>query len=137
MSVTSAKPDQWTIESILDVLSHIESAPSGIRMSTEQGYRFEVEEVIHENPTLDGFAIRCGFWRPDTATGQMGEGFGRWNLVPRNATADSIVKTAWVAIDLVIRHEAMEAFMYKGVRIFDPHKTLDHLAYPKKISKGK
>ncbi len=134
MSTTIVQPNLLTIERIQNILSRIKSAPSGIRMSTDHDYRFEVAEVNHPIPSLDGFAIRCGFWRPDTATGQMGEGFGRWNLVSRNASIDAVVKTAYVAINLVVEHEKMEAFTFDGVRIFDPHKTLEELAYPKTIS---
>jgi hypothetical protein len=78
-----------------------------------------------------GFLIRCGFWRPDTNTGVMGEGFGRWNFVPKGSSVDAVVKTAYVAIKLVVEHEMMEAFEFDGVKVFDPHKSLQDLAFPK------
>lgn len=122
-----------SIEGIQEILSHVKSAPSGIRMSSDKDYRFEVCEASGMGPDSDGFLIRCGFWRPDTNTGIMGEGFGRWNFVPTNSSVDAIVKTAYVAIKLVVEHEMMEAFEFMGTKVFDPHKTLDELAYPKKL----
>ena len=122
-----------TIDDVKALLNEISSAPSGIRMSTDRGYRFEVQEISHEDPTIDGFLIRCGFWRPDTSTGEMGEGFGRWNHVPRSATDTAVVMTAWVAIDLVVRHESMEAFLFRGVRLLNPHKDLSELAHPSQL----
>ncbi len=119
-----------TVEGVLEVLSYVKSAPSGIRMSSDRDYRFEVDEVKNEDPEKNGFLIRCGFWRPDTNTGAMGEGFGRWNFVPRGSSVTAIVMTAWVAIELVVKHEAMEAFEFMGVKVLNPHKTLDELAFP-------
>ena len=119
-----------TLQDVKTILGRLKSAPSGIRMSTERDYRFEVIELVHENPTVDGFLIRCGFWRPDTTTGEMGEGFGRWNHVPRAASETAVVMTGWVAIKLVVEHESMEAFEYLGVKVLNPHKNVDQLAFP-------
>ena len=122
-----------TTERVEKILSHLKSAPSGIRMSSDKDYRFEVKEISHEDSSIDGFLIRCGFWRPDTLTGEMGEGFGRWNHVPRNGSAKAVVLTAFVAIKLVVEHEMMESFEYKNVKLFNPHKHLEELALPKKL----
>lgn len=122
-----------TVDGILDILSHVKSAPSGIRMSSERDYRFEVCAAVGQDPSTNGFLIRCGFWRPDTNTGEMGEGFGRWNYVPRGSSVDAIVKTAYVAIKLVVEHEMMEAFEFMGVKAFNPHKTLEELAFPAEL----
>ena len=119
-----------TLQEVQQYVDHVSSGPSGIRMSNDGGYRFEVKELAHEDPTVNGFLIRVGFWRPDANSGEMGEGFGRWMHVPCTSSEDGVVKTAWLCIDLVIKHEAMEAFLYKGKRIFDPHKDLSSLAYP-------
>ena len=39
----------------------------------------------------------------------------------------------FLAIELILKHEAMEAFHYKESRIIDPHKSLDDLAHPQKL----
>jgi hypothetical protein len=123
-----------TLERIHNILSKLKSAPSGIQMSTDKDYRFEVVEINHENETVDGFLVRCGFIRPDTNSGEMGEGFGRWNHLPRNASVKAVVMTAYVSIKLVVEHEMLEAFEYQSEKLFNPHKTLEELAYPKKVS---
>lgn len=122
-----------TLEDVKLYVSRVSSGPSGIRMSSDGDYRFEVKELPHEDPTINGFLIRIGFWRPDTNSGAMGEGFGRWMHVPATSSEDGVVKTAYVCIDLVVRHEMMEAFLYSGVRIFDPHKGINDLAHPDKL----
>lgn len=119
-----------TLQDVRTILDRLKSAPSGIRMSTEKDYRFEVSELVHEDPTVDGFLVRCGFWRPDTNSGSMGEGFGRWMHVPRSASETAVVMTAWLCVTLVLQHEAMEAFEYMGVKILNPHKNVEELAYP-------
>lgn len=124
-----------TLQEVKTILGRLKSAPSGIRMSTEKDYRFEVLELVHEDPTVDGFLIRCGFWRPDTTSGIMGEGFGRWMHVPRLASETAVVMTAWLNITLVLQHEAMEAMEYLGVKILNPHKSVDELAFPKTLNR--
>ena len=71
-------------------------------------------------------------WRV-TSLGKYGTGYGREWFVPDGSTEKFIVMTAWLAIDLILRHEAMEALHYGNARILDPHKSLDELAYPNKL----
>lgn len=130
-TITERKP--LTLEDVKLYVSRVSSGPSGIRMSSDGDYRFEVKELKHEDPTINGFLIRVGFWRPDANSGAMGEGFGRWMHVPATSDEGGVVKTAYVCIDLVVRHEMMEAFLYQGTRIFDPHKGINDLAHPNKL----
>jgi len=130
---TATEHKLLTLDEVQRYANSVKSGPSGIRMSSDGDYRFEVKELKHEDSTINGFLIRVGFWRPDTNSGKMGEGFGRWMHVPATSDEGGVVKTAYVCIDLVVRHEMMEAFLYKGVRIFDPHKSIDDLAHPDKL----
>lgn len=111
-------------EKIENVLSNISMAPSCIDM----GWNWKVTSLGKYGNT---FAL--SFRRPDTNTGVVGTGYGREWFVPDDSTEKFIVMTAWLAIDLILRHEAMEAFHYSSVRILDPHKSLDELAYPNKL----
>lgn len=113
-----------TVSDVQSILSRIKFAPSCIDM----GYRFEVK-IDSE----DGFKIRASFQRPDTRTGVMGTGFGRWHVTPADSSTTAIVKTAWVAVKMVVEHELMESMMYRGVRIFNPHKSLKDLAHPRQF----
>jgi len=113
------------IKEIKKIIKNISFAPSNLDM----GWKFQIKEVS------DGFHIRTSFKRPDTNTGKIGTGYGRWMFVHKNSDDRSIVMTAWVCAKLIVEHELMEALKYRGVRILDPHKSLDDLAYPKQFLK--
>ena len=93
------------------------------------GWKFQVKEI------QDGFLLRTSFKRPDTNTGKVGIGFGRWMFVHKETDEHGIIMTAWVCFKLIVEHELMEAIKYRGVRILDPHKSLEELAYPKQFLK--
>lgn len=111
------------IKEIKKVLKNIAFAPSNLDM----GWKFQVKK------TKEGFLIRTSFKRPDTNNGKIGTGYGRWMFVNKDADDRSIVMTAWVCAKLIVEHELLEAFLYKNVRILDPHKSLEELAYPKAL----
>lgn len=118
-----------TIESEADlrqVLKFITFRPSCMDM----GWRWEISpslSVMAKGDLLVGWLIRTTFRRPDTDTGVIGEGMGRWWFVQRGSSVDGAVKTAWLACEQIIKHELMEAFLFKGMRVFDPHAPLDAL----------
>jgi hypothetical protein len=89
-------------------------------------WHFQTQEC--NDPKLPGFFIRVGFERPDTNTGEIGIGYGRWEHVATGSTISSVVKTAWLLIELVVRHELMEAFRWQDKRIFNPHNSIEALA---------
>jgi hypothetical protein len=77
-----------------------------------------------------GWAVRTSFTRPDTNTGVVARGFGRWEIVERGATESAAAKTCWVLAEMIVKHELMEAFEYKGVKVFNPHHTMEELSLP-------
>lgn len=105
-----------------EVLSRISGAPSCLSL----GWEHEVSSNCGE-----GWLIRTSFLRPDTVTGEISRGYGRWWHVPFGVKASGVVKTVYAAMKLILEHELMESFLYDGVRIFDPHRTVDEL---KKVS---
>jgi hypothetical protein len=52
---------------------------------------------------------------------------GRWWVVHPEMPDDEIVKTAWLAVEIAMRHELMESFRWKGKRLFNPHADLCEL----------
>jgi len=93
-------------------------------------WKFEIEPIssgLDLSPTL-GWFVNVAFERPDTFTGQIGIGRGRKELVQVGAWESGIVKTCWLLVELVVRHELMEAFHWKGKRIFNPHNSIYDLA---------
>lgn len=107
-----------TAQDLRVILNQIDIKPSMVR---PRGFGFAIRDID------GGWLIRLEFIRPDRDTGRDAMGAGRWEFICRGATESGVVKTAWLLLDLLARHEAMESFTYRGVRIFDPHHTVDQL----------
>lgn len=121
------------IKEIKKAIKDISFAPSNLDM----GWKWQVKESFDKNCVLEGFLIRTSFKRPDTKTGKMGTGYGRWMFVHKDSDKRGLIMTAWVCSQLIVDHELMEAFLYKNIRILDPHKSLEELAYPHELPKTK
>lgn len=94
------------------------------------GWDFEIKE----DKVNDLFLIRTTFKRKDINSGEFGSGFGRWHTTPASTASEkSIVMTAWVCVKMIIEHELLEGFEYRDIKVFDPHKSLNELIYPKKF----
>jgi hypothetical protein len=128
------------------VLEQITFAPSCVDM----GWAWQIEELRLAGgtlprkkmaarprrvgqPRLRGWLVNTTFRRPDTHTGAIGIGTGRQELIAFGASESAVVKTAWLLAELIVRHELMEAFLYKGVRIFNPHHTVEELSLPARM----
>lgn len=106
---------------VLAVLRDVQFRPSCVDM----GWEWVVEAVYYLDEEVPrGWLVATTFMRPDTETGVVGKGTGRQWFVERGASASGLVKTAFAAAKMILEHELMEAFTYKGERIFDPHHTV-------------
>jgi hypothetical protein len=116
-----------TTDDLKAVFGQIRFAPNCVDM----GWDWEIEE-LHIAPAgeLKGWLVNTTFRRPDTDTGVMGTGRGRKEFIAVGTSESGVVKTAWLLAELIVRHELMEAFLYKGVRIFDPHHSVEELSMP-------
>lgn len=115
-------------EEILEILKSVNFAPSNLDM----GWEWDVKESkIYDGSIVveKGFCIRTTFMRPDVNSGDIEKGYGRWMYIPDNISTDGLVKTAWLCAELIVKHELMEAFLYEGKRIFDPHKSIKDLQH--------
>src|ERR1041384_2693005 len=109
------------------ILGDVSFAPNCVNM----GWAWEIEEVhVAPDGALKGWLVNTTFQRPDTDTGAVGTGRGRQEFIAVGTSESGVVKTAWLLAELIVRHELMEAFLYRGVRIFDPHHTVDELSMP-------
>jgi len=124
-----------TIFDLIGILKKITFAPSCVDFN----WNWEVVEVEgdywegiepYAKGKTHGFLINTTFQRPDTNTGISGIGKGRRMWIEDTASETSVVMTAWICIDLIVKHEIMEAIQFKEARILNPHKTLSELAYP-------
>ena len=50
-------------------------------------------------------------------------------------TESGVVETCWLLAELIVLHELMEAFEVRGVKIFDPHHTVEELSMPHEARK--
>ena len=112
------------------VLDQITFAPSCVSM----GWQWQIEELRLQSGDLRGWLVNTTFRRPDTHTGEIGIGSGRQELIAFGASESAVVKTCWLLAELIVRHELMEAFLYRGVRIFNPHHSVDELSLPAKVA---
>ena len=75
-----------------------------------------------------GWLVWVSFERPDTITGNVGRGRGRDEIVWSGTTLSGVVKTGYVLVELMVRHELMEGFRFDNSRIFNPHNSVLDLA---------
>ena len=103
------------LKSVIDRVSFVNT-----RLNWNWSYRFR--------PLGDvGRLVWAEFDRPDTHSGQLGRGRGRDEIVYRGASESSVMKTCWLLVELLVRHELMEGFRYEDLRVFDPHDTIGDL----------
>lgn len=103
-----------------------------VNTSLDFRWRFEVGDCADAQHR--GWFVNVAFDRRDTFTGEMGTGRGRLEFIAAGTSESGVVKTAWLLVELVVRHELMEAFHYQGKRIFNPHNSVHALA---SIQRGK
>ena len=85
-----------------------------------------------ENAPNDEFARRgwlvwAEFERPDALTGQIGIGHGRDEIIWEGTYESGVIKTAWVLVEMLIKHELMKGFQVDGCRPFNPHHAIEDL----------
>lgn len=65
--------------------------------------------------------------RPDTYTGEVGEGAGGKAYLSPHMIEDELVQLAWGLFQSYVLHEAREGFTYRGKRIYGPHLKVARL----------
>lgn len=91
-------------------------------------WKFESEPVTDPSNNIIGWFVQVIFQRPDTNNGEMGTGRGRKEFIAKGTTESGLVKTCWLLVELVVRHELMEGFRWRDKRIFNPHNSIHALA---------
>jgi hypothetical protein len=109
------------------VLRRITFAPSCLALAWEWEAKTAYDDPLSGPIARLGWLVRTSFLRPDTATGEVNRGFGRWEFVAVGTSESGVVKTCWLLCKLIVEHELHEAFLVDGIRLFDPHRTVDEL----------
>lgn len=95
-------------------------------------WQFEHKEVIIEDTDTGkkdlAWLVWVTFERPDTITREIGRGQGRKEIIWKGSTISSAIKTCWVLVELMVKHELMEGFNFQNARIFNPHNSVYDLA---------
>lgn len=74
-----------------------------------------------------GWLLWVEFDRIDYTNGQPGRGRGRDVILWSGTQKSGVVKTYWMQVELVVRHELFHAFRYNNRELFDPHAPVDLL----------
>lgn len=74
-----------------------------------------------------GWFLQATFQRPDTRSGELGEGHGAETLVRLGSTESDVVKRCFALCQALVNHELMEGFEYQFKRPFDPHNGVEDL----------
>lgn len=76
----------------------------------------------------DGYLLQLRYLEGDVDTGKLEEQHARKWYISSHADESEIVRTALAACLRSAEHRVREHFTYKGVRVFDPHVSIDALA---------
>ena len=115
------------INKVKEVLSNISFLPSSI----EVGNNWDIKStrILDDSGVVleKGYSIRTTYLRPEINGNEVERGYGRWMYVSENSSIDNLVKTAWLCVDILIKHELMESFLYNQHKIFDPNRLVSKL----------
>lgn len=94
--------------------------------SVLQNVRFR-DWSFRVQPKGDGFLVFAVFTAPDSNTGVPSEQHSRKWYVSSHAVSSEIIQTAYAAVQRAILHEVAEDFLYRGLRIYNPHLDVEEL----------
>lgn len=119
----AAEPLVYSTEELRAVLDRISFKNTALDFKWE--FEITEERLINDEGI---WLLNVSFERPDTLTGVVDRGRGRQEIIREGSTISSIVKTAWLLVELMVRHELMEGFRFDNARIFNPHNSVFDLA---------
>jgi hypothetical protein len=114
------------------VLDHIRFHNTVLDFGWQYEFRPHYGASGDDEVTQDGWEIRATFERPDTHTGRMSRGSGRWIPVFKGATETSVFFSVLILVKLLAEHELLEGLTYLRsdgvyVRPIYPHNSLHAL----------
>jgi hypothetical protein len=85
--------------------------------------------VLDRDKQVEGgrLYLQIACMRPDTFTGQMGEGRGGKAYLTPHAADSELVGCVFGLYKSYVEHEARETFLYRGRRVFGPHIDVNAL----------
>lgn len=104
------------------IIAEIEMSSLG---PTNWNWSFAYKAITADNRA--GFLLWVEFDRIDYDTGLAGRGRSRDMILWEGTYKSGVIKTYWVLVESVVKHELMHAFRYRGKELFDPHASVDLL----------
>lgn len=108
-----------SIEQAAQTLSRITMSCLGVTFRL----LFEQDKIVPNGR----YYLQVVYNAPCTKTKEWAEWKGRKFYLSEYMTQDEIVKTAYVAFEMVLKHEVMEGFKVDGKILFDPHINFESL----------
>lgn len=130
MSTRAGSPDIQitTDEALKACLERISFNNTVVDFNWKFKFRPIVVKPTDDSPNDENaWLLWAEFERPDTHTGKVGVGRGRDEIVRSGAWESGVIKTCWLLVELLVRHELMEGFRVDGLRVFDPHNSIADL----------
>lgn len=115
-------PNIYTNEELQQVIADVGMSRIG---PTDWHWVFHFEPI--DTGSRKGWLVWVSFDRVDVNTREFGRGRGRDVVVWSGTGKSGIIKTLWMQVELVVKHELFHAFHYKGRELFDPHAPVDSL----------
>lgn len=106
--------DKMTKSRLEEIVSQIEFVPG----AGKDPWRF----VLHDKG--DGFLLQIIFDDVDVDSGLVEAQHCRKWYISSYSTETEVVRTAWKAVLAAVEHEAAERFKYRGVRVENPHTSI-------------
>ncbi len=122
-----------TLDEVRGILSRVTFPPSSVNLD----WAWKVKRAVFLADLLDDdderdtsggfFLLRVSFCRLDRSPPyeSKASGCGRWWQLDEGSDEIGVINTAYLACKRILEHELLEAFHYEGVRLFDPHHTVD------------
>lgn len=109
------------IERVEKLLSRVTLSIFGQQMT----YRILRDQ---NNPSADARVfIQIEYAAPCTKTGEIENWRGGKHYLSEHMTDDEIIKKAYVAFEMAVKHEVMEGFKVDGTILFNPHVNFEEL----------
>jgi hypothetical protein len=109
------------LERIRRILSNVICMPFGVPLTISAEHD-RAKKPAEGEPRV---FVQVSYDARDSRTGEPCHWKGRKWYLSEHMTHDEVVKTAWAAVELTVKHELMESFLWQGERLFNPHAGLE------------
>lgn len=114
------------LERVQNLLKRISTKLFDVEFRIVAEYDKEFTTYVNEVPN-GRIYLQVHYDQPCNETGKIQTWHSGKFYLSQYMTDDEIVKKAWVAFEMCVKHEIMEAFLVDGLRLFNPHVNFEAL----------